>query len=600
MDHAPVGRDDDPRSLMREPRVTRRLAAIVAVDVVGYSRLIGQDEEGTLARLQAMRRELIDPAIAAAGGRIVKTMGDGLLVEFPSTVDAVRAAVEVQRGMAERSDGLALDQRMDLRIGVHLGDVVVDDADLLGDGVNIAARLEGIAEPGGIAISEEVWRHAKGKVAAAFVDAGEQRLKNIAEPVRVYRLDPGATAPAPTVPPAPAEGGKPSIAVLPFTNTSGDPEQASFADGLTEDIITTLSKLAGLTVTARNSSFVYKDRAVDVREAAGQLGVRYVLEGSVRRSGNRIRITAQLIDAATGAHLWAERYDRAIDDIFAVQDEITLVLATELQVKLTEGEQARLHYTTTTNVAAWTHWVQGLFHYRQGVGRDNYARARSHWEKALALDPGSAVLHSMLGFLHYADARMGWWNDRATAVEIARGHVEKALALDPENADACARAGQFLLLEERWEEAAAQVRRAVRLAPDAGDIAAVACFVLATAGLPEAAIAYGERALTLTPNPPGHYFGHLGNAYRLAGRNAEAIAAFEAYHARNPGFGLVDLLIIQQEEGRVEAAKRAAELLLAARPDFTIGAWQKTQFRQNPARLDADLAALRAAGLPEG
>jgi len=585
---------------MREARFIRRLAAIVALDVVGYSRLTGQDEEGTLARLKATRRELIDPAIAAAGGRIVKTMGDGLLLEFPSTVDAVRAAIEVQHGMAGRNAGLAPDQRMDLRIGVHLGDVVVDDDDLLGDGVNIAARLEGIAEPGGIAISEEVWRHAKGKVTAAFVDVGEQALKNIAQPVRVYRLDPAAGPSGPPARPAPAQGGKPSIAVLPFANMSGDPEQAFFADGLTEDIITTLSKLAGLSVAARNSSFVYQGRAVDVRDAARQLGVRYVLEGGVRKSGNRIRITAQLIDATSGAHLWAERYDRAIDDIFAVQDEITLVLATELQVKLTEGEQARLHYTTTSNVEAWTHWAQGLFHYRQGVGRDTYERARSHWEKALALDPGSAVLHSMLGFIHYADARMGWWDERSTAVETARAHVEKALALDPDNADACARAGQFLLLEERWEEAASQVRRAVRLAPDAGDIAAVACFVLATAGLPEAAIALGERALTLTPSPPGHYFGHLGNAYRLAGRTTEAIAAFEAYHARNPGFGLVDLVIVRHEAGEPGEARRAAGQLLTSRPDFTVRAWRKTQFRQDPERLEADVAALLAAGLPAG
>lgn len=585
---------------MTASRVIRRLAAIVALDVVGFSRLIGVDEEGTLARLRATRRELVDPAIAAFGGRIVKTMGDGLLIEFPSTVDALRVAIEVQHGMAARNRDLSPDQRMDLRIGVHLGDVVVDDADLLGDGVNIAARLEGIAEPGGIAISEEVWRQAKGKVTAAFVDDGERALKNIAEPLRVYRLDLAAAGSPQPPTAAPVAAEKLSIGVLPFTNMSGDPEQAFFADGLTEDIITTLSKLAGLGVASRHSSFVYKDRAVDVREAARQLGVRHVLEGSVRKSGDRIRITAQLVDAATGAHLWAERYDRAIDDIFAVQDEITLVLATELQVKLTEGEQARLHYTTTSNVAAWTHWVRGLFHYRRGVGKDNYERARSHWEQALALDPGSAVLNSMLGFIHYADARMGWWADRAAAVATARAHVDRALALDPENADACARAGQVLLLQERWDEAAAQVRRAVRLAPDAGDIAAVACFVLAAAGLPEAAIALGERAMTLTPSPPGHYFGHLGNAYRLAGRNTEAIAAFEAYNARSPGFGLVDIVIIRQESAGPDEARKAADHLLAARPDFTITAWQKTQFCRDPARLEADVAALGAAGLPAG
>jgi len=342
---------------MREPRVTRRLAAILAADVVGYSRLTGLDEEGTLARLKALRRELIDPAIAAAGGRIVKTTGDGLLVEFPSTVDAVRCAIEMQQELRARNLGMAADQRLDWRIGIHLGDVVVDHDDLLGDGVNIAARLEAIAEPGGIAISEDVWRYAMGKVTATVVDAGAKRLKNIARPLRVFRLDPAAPLSAASAGPAPPAAAKPSIAVLPFIDMSGDFEQAFFADGLTEDIITTLSKLAGLGVTARHSSFVYKHRAVDVREAARQLGVRYVLQGSVRKSGNRIRITAQLIDAESGVNLWAERYDRAIDDIFAVQDEITLVLATELQVELTEGEQARLQYTTTSNIGAWTHWV---------------------------------------------------------------------------------------------------------------------------------------------------------------------------------------------------------------------------------------------------
>jgi adenylate cyclase len=585
---------------MAEPRIIRRLAAILAADVVGFSSLVERDEEATLARLRELRASLTDPTIAAAGGRIVKTTGDGLLVEFPSTVDAVRCAIELQRGLASGNAGRAADQRLDFRIGVHLGDVVVDDTDLLGDGVNIAARLESIAAPGGIALSEEVWRHARGKVAAVFVDAGEQQLKNIARPVRVYRLDPAGSAPAPPAAPAPTAAGRPSIAVLPFTNMSGDPEQAFFADGLSEDLITTLSKLAGLSVAARHSSFVYKDRAVDVREAARELGVRYVLEGSVRKGGNRIRITAQLIDATTGAHLWAERYDRAIDDIFAVQDEITLVLATELQVKLTEGEQARLHYTTTTNVAAWTNWVQGLFHYRAGVTRENYTRALLHWQKALALDPDSAALNSRLGYLHCSDARFGWWDDRATAIEKARRYIDCALALEPENADACLRAAQLLLLEEHWTEAADWARRSVRLAPYAADGVAMACFVLAAAGFPDEAIAHGRRSLTLTPDPPGQYLGNLGYAYRLAGRSNEAVAAFEAYHARNPGFGLVDLVILHQEAGRAADASRTAELLLAARPDFTIAAWQQTQFRQNPARLAADVAALAVAGLPRG
>jgi len=583
---------------LTEPRVIRQLAAIVAADVVGFSRLVGLDEEGTLARLKALREDLIDPTIAEAGGRIVKTTGDGLLIAFTSSVDAVRLAIDVQQGMRQRNAGLAADRRLDWRIGVHVGDVVVDDDDLLGDGVNIAARLEGIAEPGGIAISDDVWRHVRGKVAISFVDAGEQRLKNIAEPMRVHRavMD-AADAPAAESAARPAPD-KPSIAVLPFS-TSGDQEQVAFADGLTEDIITTLSKLGGLRVTARNSSFVYKGQAVDIRDAAKQLGVRYVLEGSVRKGGNRIRITADLIDATTGSHLWAERYARSLDDIFAVQDEITLVLATELQVKLTEGEQARLHYTTTGNVEAWTHWVQGLFHYRQAVTQDNYVQALAHWQQALALDSTSAVLNSMLAFLHYADARFGWWDDRDTAIGKARAHVDRALELDPENPDAFARLGQVLLLQERWDEAAAAVRRAVRLAPNSADISSMSCFVLATAGYPEEGIKEGERALTLSPNPASHYHGHLGNAYRLAGRNPEAIAAFTTYDALSPGFGLSDLVIILEEAGQHDEARRTAARLLAARRDFTVSGWAETQFRRDPDRLAADIEALRAAGLPE-
>jgi adenylate cyclase len=324
---------------MAGERLQRRLAAILAADVVGYSRLMGIDEVGTLARLKALRRDLIDPQIATHSGRIVKLMGDGMLVEFGSAVDAVACAIEIQKLVREHDAGGSKAEPIQFRIGINVGDIIIDGNDILGDGVNIAARIESIAAPGGLSLSEDAWRQVQGKMAAKFVDSGERSLKNIARPVRIYRLErdgEGTTQPAP---PALDLPDKPSIAVLPFQNMSGDAEQDYFCDGMVEDIITTLSKLAGLRVIACNSSFVYKGRSVDVRDAAKQLGVRYVLEGSVRKSGNRIRITAQLIDAKDGAHLWAERYDRAVDDIFAIQDEITLVLATEMQVKLTEGER---------------------------------------------------------------------------------------------------------------------------------------------------------------------------------------------------------------------------------------------------------------------
>ncbi len=354
----------------------RKLAAILAADVVGFSRLTGADEDRTLARLRALRSDLIDPTIAVHNGRVFKRTGDGALVEFRSVVDAVRCAIEVQNAMVERNAGVAPDRRIEFRIGIHVGVVVEEsDGDMMGDSVNIAARLEGIATPGAICLSEQAYWQVKTRLDIAVSDLGATQLRNIAEPVRAFSLQVGLPAearPAAPVEPSAAErpaerpalSSKPSIAVLPFQNMSGDAEQEYFCDGLVEDIITTLSKLDGLRVIARNSSFVYKGRSVDVREAAQQLGVRYVLEGSVRRSGARIRVTAQLIDAADGSHLWAERYDRGVDDIFAIQDEITLVLATEMQVKLTDGEQARMRYTTTSNVEAWTHWARGMSFFR--------------------------------------------------------------------------------------------------------------------------------------------------------------------------------------------------------------------------------------------
>ena len=585
---------------MAEERLQRRLAAILSADVVGYSRLMGMDEAGTLSRLNALRRELIDPTIAAHSGRIVKLMGDGALVEFASAVDAVTCAIEIQRQLREHDAGSTKSTPIQFRIGINVGDIIIEGEDILGDGVNIAARIEGIAEPGGISISEDAWRQVQGKVAANFVDAGEQSLKNIARLVRVYRVkidaEPGTDL---TASPLQAPE-RPSIAVLPFQNMSGDPEQEHFCDGLVEDIITTLSKLAGLRVIARNSSFVYKGRSVDVREAAKLLGVRYVLEGSVRRSGNRVRVTVQLIDAKDGTHLWAERYDRAIEDIFAIQDEITLVLATEMQVKLTEGEQARLRYTTTHNVEAWTYWVQGLASFRQAVTKENNASASACWEKALTLDPASAALNAMLGFIHCLDARFGWWDDRETAIIKARTYADRALQLDPNNADGHIALGLLCWLRGQYDEAVFNARKAVQLAPGSADVAELASFILTPSGYPKEGLVLIQKASNLSPNHPPMYLGSLGNAYRLSGQIDEAIAAFEAYNARSAGFGLVDLVIAYQENGQADKAKDAAKRLLSARRDFTIAAWLKTQSRRDSALLEADVAALRAAGLDMG
>ena len=502
------------------------------------------------------------------------------------------------------------DSRIVYRIGVNLGDVLIEDDDILGEGVNIAARLEGICDPGGMMISGSAFDNVRGKIDADFVDLGEKDLKNIARPVRAYRVTwRGATAATvPSAPRKPASGHAPllreipSIAVLPFENMSGDADQQYFCDGLVDDILTSLSKLAGLKVIARNSSFAFKGRSVDVREVARQLGVRYVLEGSVRKSGNRIRITAQLIDARDGAHIWAERYDRNFDDIFAVQDEITLVLATEMQVKLTEEEQARLRYTTTNNVAAWTLWVEGLSYYRRAISKETLAAARACWENALALDPNSAALCGMLSWAHCLDARFGWWDDRATAVGKAENYLKQALKSDPNNPDALISSAGLLWLVGRFDETARDARRAAQLVPGSADVANIVSFYLGTSGYPEEAIAHSKRAIALNPNYPALYLGNLGFAYRLAGYVDEAIAAFSAYDARIPGmgYGLSDLVILYGQSGRAKEAREAAKRLIAARPGFTIADWLKTQIIHDRSRLDADVEALRAAGLPAG
>jgi adenylate cyclase len=589
---------------MTEQQITRRLAAILAADVAGYSGMMETDEIGTIATLREIWDKMFNPMVAARRGRIVKMIGDGALVEFGSAVDAVECAILIQRAMHVRNS--AVECPIEFRIGINLGEIAIEGDDILGDGVNVASRLEGQAPRSGILISDIVHAQISGKVSVSFIDGGEIKLKNIVRPLRVWRWETGeATTRSQPIADAgfgaPLPADKPSIAVLPFTVMGNDPEQEFFADGLVEDILTTLSKLSGLSVIARNSSFTYKGRAVDVRQVARELGVRFVLEGSVRKAGNRIRIAAQLIDATTGVHIWADRFDRSLDDLFAIQDEITLMLATEMQVKLTEGEQARLRYTTTTNVEAWNLWIQGLNFDRRPKSTETHLQARRCWEKALALDPGSAVLNALLGDLHYSDARHGWsGEDRETALEKAEAYVERALAIDPATPDAHRTASGILLLKSRFDEAAAAARRAAKLGFNLPDVLAFAGFVLTCCGHAAEAVGQIKKALTLNgPNYQPWHLGVLGNAYRLAGCPEEAMAAFRSYHTRSPGFGLADIVMIQEQAGQLEDARETAAQLAAARPNFTVTSWLRTQFRIDREQMAADLASLGAAGVPE-
>jgi adenylate cyclase len=418
---------------MAEERVQRRLAAILAADVVGYSQLMEQDEAGTLAALKSRRRDVLEPLVARHQGRVFKTTGDGVLVEFASAVNAVQCAVDLQHGMAAANDGVPEDRRVVLRVGVNLGDVVVEGSDLYGDGVNLAARLQELAEPSGVCVSAKVREEVGRKLEITFEDFGERQLKNITSPVRTYIVRPSPSQPVTASRPLPLPD-KPSIAILPFVNMSGDPEQEYFSDGVTEDIITDLSKVSGLFVIARNSSFTYRGKAVKVQEVSRELGVRYVLEGSVRKAGNRVRIVTQLIDGTTSGHLWAERYDRDLTDIFAVQDEVTREIVSALAVKLTQGERQRLRQKGTENLEAYDHYLRGRQLQMQRSKEAN-EEARALLEKAIELDRKFARAHAILANVHIVDAA-NRWHDPEESLRKAHELAQRAVALDDDDAEA--------------------------------------------------------------------------------------------------------------------------------------------------------------------
>ena len=472
----------------------RRLSAIMAADVVGYSRLMGGNEVGTLTALKRHRAEMIDPCIAKHQGRIVKLTGDGMLVEFPSVVSAVECACSVQREMRERNVAIPEDRRIEFRIGVNLGDVIVDDDDIFGDGVNVAARLEGVAKPGGVAVSSAVRDNIGNKLDLVFEDMGDQELKNIEFPVRAYNVvivDGPAKAVA-----EPTEAQKPSIAVLPFNNMSGDPEQEYFSDGITEDIITDLSKVSGLFVVGRNTSFTFKGKAVDIPDVAAQLGVKFILEGSVRKAGQRVRVTGQLIDGATGGHIWADRFDRDLTDIFAIQDEITQTIVDELKIKLLPTEKKAISKAPTQNVEAYTHYLKGreFFH---NMTKAFLLLARRMFVKATEADPLYARAYAGIA---NCDSRLSGWYNVAKSPEEILATAGKAIALDPNLSEAHAARGVALANSNRGEEAAEAFERALKLDPNSFDANLSYARFCVTEDKPERAIELFLRAIEIQPD----------------------------------------------------------------------------------------------------
>jgi TolB-like protein/class 3 adenylate cyclase len=629
----------------------RRLAAIFAADMVGYSRLMAADEVGTLARQNALRRELIDPKVAEYGGRLVKATGDGVLVEFPSVVDALRCAVTVQLAMSDREAAEPEETRIAYRIGINLGDIIIEDDDIYGDGVNVAARLEALAEPGGVCVSRTVVDHVKGKVASEFEDQGEQEVKNIPEPIHVFRVlmksevagesvaeanakvwwwrpVAGAVAViaiavigiivwqprAPDLEPASVEQmafplpDTPSIAVLPFDNISGDAEQEYFADGMTDDLITDLSKISGLFVIARNSVFTYKGMPVKVQEVAQQLGVQYVLEGSVRRADGKVRINAQLVDATTGHHLWAERYDRDYTELFSLQDEVIGRIVAALAVQLTDAEQEQVTRAPTKNLEAYEHYIQAEQRSGSIKGKD-LANALYHYKQATTLDPNFPDAHA-----GYARVATEIWrlNNSAMSADVARKRaydsVTRALALDPDLPRAHSVLGILHLVDRQFDQAVESARKAVSLEPGNVESYVNLALVLAYIGRPAEAVAAMELALQLDPRPPLRSLVVAGVVFFMDRQYERAIEFLEDAKARYSGGWECTCLVGVQLQlpmtyaqlGRLEDAK--AEIDHMAKYWTTANlAYYRTliDHHKRDEDLEHRLHALRKAGLPE-
>jgi TolB-like protein/class 3 adenylate cyclase len=589
---------------------TRKLAAILVADVVGYSRLAGADEDRTLARLRGLRSDLIDPAIAAHHGRIVKRTGDGSIIEFRSVVDAVRCAIEVQNGMVERNAGVSPDNRIEFRVAIHLGDVVEEsDGDLMGDSVNIAARLEGVCEPSGIVLSGAAYEQARDRLKETFVDLGEKTLKNIARPVPVYalRLDSASAAP-PAKAPAPERREPPrlSIVVLPFANIGGDPEQDYFVDGVTESLTTDLSRISGAFVIARNTAFTYKGKAGDVKQIGRDLNVRYVLEGSVQRSGNRIRVNVQLVETDTGVHLWAERFDKPVADLFDMQDEIVSRLANRLGQELARVEAARAG--RSANPDSMDHYFLGLAHLNKGPTTEFLRKARSHFDRALDLDPEN--VDALVGRAQVDVTAVADWlsEDRAGRLRSAEADLGKALRLRPGNAHAHAVLGWARMYSNRALQGIAECERALAIDPNVaaahGWIGMGKYFV----GRNEETEAHVLEALRISPRDTraNWWTSFVGIAKLHSGRDEEAVPWLSRTIELDPNGPVPHFCLAAAlaRLGRIEEAREAVRAGLELEPSFTSALLRRSMaFSDNPVFLagrERLYEGMRLAGVPEG
>ena len=586
-----------------EERAKRKLSAILSADAKGYSRLMGEDEEATVRTLKAYR-QLITELTEKHRGRIVDSPGDNVLAEFSSVVDAVRCAVEIQEELKVRNAELSENRRMEFRIGINLGDVIEEGVRIYGDGVNVAARIEGLAEGGGVCISGTAFDQVESKLGLEFECLGEQAVKNIKKPIRAYRVRMERGVPDVKTRQELTLPDKPSIAVLPFDNMSGDPEQEYFSDGITEEIITALSKVPGMFVIARNSTFTYKGKPVKVQQVGEELGVIYVLEGSVRKAGNRVRITAQLVDAVTGHHLWAERYERDLKDIFALQDEITYKILTALQVTLTEGERARVWATRTENLDAFLKYLQAR-QYGGLISKEGNVFARQMAQEAINLDEKYSDPYVLMAWTHWFDARFGWSESRSESFKQSYVATHKAQALDDSHPGVHMLLGGLHLYERRYDEAITEGEKALALGPNDADIHATMAHILRYAGKFEEAIVLIQRALRLQPSYPSWYLGELAMCYYYVGRHEEAIRLTEQLYSlagsRREKFisywyyAILAMSYIRL--GRDQEAREAAAEVHRLFPEYSLEWDRQFSVYKDPAHLERQHEDLRKAGL---